>query len=509
MATRSQQEIQDLIAALATTVQDATNQQAQSQAQLTQQVQDLNTALATTQQQLQALAAGGGAPAPPVPVAFAATPAQADVTSLLDYKSKYGSTVYEEGKKALYDEDKAFNLEREEASRFEKDVESRAKSMGWNNALQGITTYLDQDGQSINIITDYGRITKEEIKTQSEPLFLATGAKYQTRAAQNNKMMQLMLFDSLTKEAKTRVEIWKNEYEFSDGGTPAEPIIVAAALYKVIMKLTTLDDRSTDKALRDTIKNLPAYATSVNGDIDKINSYFDNALAQLQARGNDADDKEAILFQAYLQVPDQEFRRWVVRKKDDWYEQSGGMQNATYVNIMQLARQKYINLKLDDQHHWGAPSEEESKIIALEALLDKQLKLTKDLQGKVGKANTSTTPGKGKGKGGKGQQNQTKQKNQKNNENKKRQTEDEAWKKEAPKQGEPKTKLIGTRTWNWCHHHQAWTVHKSDECRLGKNQAKQRNNIANEATVDESDSSATQINPSYAAMLATIAAQAE
>ena len=37
------------------------------------------------------------------------------------------------------------------------------------------------------------------------------------------------------------------------------------------------------------------------------------------------------------------------------------MQNATYVNIMQLARQKYLNLKLDEQHQWGAPSEEESK----------------------------------------------------------------------------------------------------------------------------------------------------
>ena len=271
-------EIQDAIAALA------------------QQMQAVTQALATTQQQIQQLAANAaaasGAPLPPTSVTFAETPAKADPTAILDYTSKYGLAIYEYGKSSLYDEGTPkFDLEREGASRFEKDVQARVKRMGWDDVNQGITTYT-VDGQSIDIITDYGRITKEDIKTQSEPLFLSGGARSTTRAAQNNAMMGTMLLDSLTKEAKTQVEVFANEYEFSDGGTSNKKIIVAAALYKVIMKLTTMDDKSTNQSLRDAIRNLPQYAISVNGDVPKINTYFDVNYAQLKARGEEFHDKE-------------------------------------------------------------------------------------------------------------------------------------------------------------------------------------------------------------------------
>jgi hypothetical protein len=49
----------------------------------------------------------------------------------------------------------------------------------------------------INIIRDYGRITIEEIRTQSEPFYLDTGAKSQQRATQNNTMWAKALINSL------------------------------------------------------------------------------------------------------------------------------------------------------------------------------------------------------------------------------------------------------------------------------------------------------------------------
>ena len=93
-------------------------------------------------------------------------------------------------------------------------------------------------------------------------------------------------------------------------------IAVGALLYKEIMRLTTLDTRATNKALRDNLKVLPEYCIHVKGDVDKVNSYFMQNLNQLFARGEGADDKEDILFAAYQHVPDAKFRTYTNQKKD-------------------------------------------------------------------------------------------------------------------------------------------------------------------------------------------------
>eukprot|EP00956_Cyclotella_meneghiniana_P000598 scaffold658_cov52-Cyclotella_meneghiniana.AAC.1 len=227
-----------------------------------------------------------------------------------------------------------------------------------------------------------------------------------------------------------------------DGGTPEQNIIVAAALYKVIMKLTTLDTKITDKALRDIIQCLPAYCLQVHGDIDKVHTRFNNTYAQLKARGEDVSDKEALLFNTYAQVPDKDYRDYMKRQKDDYYDNAGDMKNATYLTIMKKAAGKYNTMKQDATHTWGGPSEEDQKVIALEALLDKNLKLTKDLQAKLKAKDNNNNDGQSNEGGGGGK---TKTKNKKNTSNKKRQKEDEAWKKVAPKDSEPKSKQVGKK----------------------------------------------------------------
>jgi hypothetical protein len=46
------------------------------------------------------------------------------------------------------------------------------------------------------------------------------------------------------------------------------------------------------------------------------------------------------------------------------------------------------------------------------------------------------------------------------------QKKDEAWKKVPPQAGEPLTKQIRNKTFHWCVHHMAWTVHLPSNCRL-------------------------------------------
>ena len=511
----SLQDIQNSINALATNtnnaIGDLANQvqalaaaasaQQQNQQALQQQVQQM----AQQQQQQQQQPANQ----PATTVTFATTPGTSNQANIIDYATRYGMALYDMGTKSLYDsDDSKFDLKNEEALNFEKDVERRAKAMGWYHSAEGILTFT-VGTETIDLLSDYGRIDLDEIKTQSEPIYLASGAKSSTRAAQNNDMMQTMLFESITKEAKTRVEVFKDEYEFSDAGTPAKKIIVAAALYKVIMRLTTLDTKSTNKALRDTILDLPNYCLTVQGDIDKIHTRFNNTYSQLKARGEEVPDKEGILFATYDKVPDKDFCDYMKRQKDDFYDNCGDMKNATYIDILKKAAGKFNNMKQDPTHQWGTLSEADQKVIALEALLDKNLKLTKELQSKLKKGGKDGQTNEGGGT-------QPTKKNKKNTSNRSRQKEDEAWKKIAPKDGDPKTKQVGKKTWNWCMHHQAWCIHKSNDCKLGKTQAdkqgKTKTKIANSATTDTSSStndSATQLNPTYAAMLAQIAAQSE
>ena len=74
-------------------------------------------------------------------------------------------------------------------------------------------------------------------------------------------------------------------------------------------------------------------------------------------------------------------------------------------------------------------------------------------------------PGGGKKNDGKGGGPKTK--NKKNTGLKTHQKKDEAWKKQPPKDGEPTTKEVAGKKFQWCEHHMAWGVHSAAECRLG------------------------------------------
>ncbi len=66
--------------------------------------------------------------------------------------------------------------------------------------------------------------------------------------------------------------------------------------------------------------------------------------------------------------------------------------------------------------------------------------------------------------------------------------------------GEHKKEHDG-RTYSWCIHHMAWTMHTPKDCCLGKEHKGEK--VANLATI--AASAATAVNPSYQALLSTLA----
>jgi Icc-related predicted phosphoesterase len=165
-----------------------------------------------------------------------------------------------------------------------------------------------------------------EIQDQSKPWYEVTGAQVNRRAAQNNAQILEMLMNSITQSAKNQVQVYEDEYLLSNAGTPEKKVGNAAALYKVIMRLTTLDTKSTNKSLRDRLKDLPTVVVTVNGDVDALHTSFNNVYNQLKTHGENVDDKEDILFAAYANIPDGKFQAYMEKKESYWDEEVNDMQ---------------------------------------------------------------------------------------------------------------------------------------------------------------------------------------
>ena len=61
--------------------------------------------------------------------------------------------------------------------------------------------------------------------------------------------------------------------------------VVAPLMYKLIMRLVTLDENATATALQANLCELNNYSIKENGNIDNIHTYFNLNYAQLKARG--------------------------------------------------------------------------------------------------------------------------------------------------------------------------------------------------------------------------------
>ena len=148
----------------------------------------------------------------------------------------------------------------------------------------------------------------------------------------------------MTQSAIDQVQVYKDEYMLDD--TTGNKVGNAAALYKVIMRCTTIDTLSTNKALRDKIKDLPNIAATLNGDIDAVHSYFFDAYHQLKACGADVDDKEEILFATYDRNLDSKFRSYMSKKAEDYITIKKGIWPArTSITSSKRARRSSINSK--------------------------------------------------------------------------------------------------------------------------------------------------------------------
>jgi hypothetical protein len=81
-------------------------------------------------------------------------------------------------------------------------------------------------------------------------------------------MMSIFPTKSLTADTQARLLTYWNKYTF-DG------VEYAPLMYKIIMRLATINSVATTQTLRDNLQSLGTYAATVSRDINKVHSKFD------------------------------------------------------------------------------------------------------------------------------------------------------------------------------------------------------------------------------------------
>jgi hypothetical protein len=234
---------------------------------------------------------------------------------------------------------------------------------------------------------------------------------------------------------------------------------------------------------------LGAFASTVSGDIDKINAEFDKNYSQIIARGTTIDNLIGMLFAAYQVIPCFNFRTYINRMHKDYLD--GKHPTMTHETLMGMTKSKFNYLH--NKGTWGAKSLNNNKFIVMTATINElkgQLKLLPQLAAVAAK-----------GDKGKQKKKVQKTKNKQNTSDQVKQKKDEAWKKIPPKEGEKHKKEHDGRTYYWCVHHMVWTMHTPKKFCLRKE--RKREKVANLATITAA--AVIAVNPSYQALLLTLA----
>jgi hypothetical protein len=359
----------------------------------------------------------GGAAVAGAGVIIANTPGSYDVNNPLDYSSKVGISIYTQAIKPLTT---CFGMTPEEVVVFLQEFKDWADANGWSKGNFNITKFLTASNVTVHIHEGYGLLDALAIGNQCETFVNPAGAHYNSRARQNNTMMVTCIMAALTDEARARLQPYASEYTRHD-------IIAGPLLFKMVMRLATIDSVATKEALRSKLRELHLLTSSLGYDLPKIHALFHQYYTQLIARGASIDDPIGILFQVYLTINCANFRNYIQCKHDMYYD--GETPTLTHETLMASATDKYNYLV--NKGKWCQDAD--PTVVALSAEVEKlkgQLKLAPALKKHMSEWKKMDGKGTSKPKAG------TKTKNKKNNRDHREQARDEAWKKVAPAAGE-------------------------------------------------------------------------
>ena len=93
---------------------------------------------------------------------------------IIDYSSKTGTMIYEDGCEALTT---PFKMKSSGTIIYTTELQAKSNRMGWHVGTQQITKFANDLGSMINIISEYGQISMVTLQTGCEDFLKAGGAR--------------------------------------------------------------------------------------------------------------------------------------------------------------------------------------------------------------------------------------------------------------------------------------------------------------------------------------------
>jgi hypothetical protein len=268
-------------------------------------------------------AAGGGAGAAPL-VTFAATPAMVNHQDLINYSTKVGTLIYNEGCKKLTTE---FDMKLSGTVVYTTKLQAKCVKMGWHMGTQQIINFTNAAGSTINIVHQCAQINMAMLQAQCKVFCKSTVALFQARARHNNTKMCKCIMKMLTPAARVRLLPFWGDYKIDN-------VIYAPLLHKKIIALATIDSVAITKTLCSNLRELSTYCSTIKRDIELLHSYFDSNYTQIIARSAMVDDPINILFSMYMVIQCNNFRSYIKRKQDAYTD---GTLTLTHKELIMLA----------------------------------------------------------------------------------------------------------------------------------------------------------------------------
>ena len=341
---------------------------------------------------------------------YALTPALVS-NEPIDYGTAAGAKIYKQATEKLKTE---YDLKVETIHLFLAQLEDRASAMGW----MSICEVPDENKVLRNIFTQFGQLTEENMEEHAAE-YMGLEDKRKQLAVQ----MSTCILNSLTDEALIEIRIVRAQYTVNN--IHHGPLMLWA-----IIQRATINVKASAALLRQKLWMAPEALRSKKYDVQEFNAYIGRIMFQLRARGEEAPDTLVHLFRAYKSAPNTDFVQYV-KHKESLYEEAEI--EMTPQKLMGLAITKYNTLK--EQELWEQDNQAGDEIVALKA----EIALLK-------------------------------QQNKRKPEQKKKNDERFAWKEKKIAGKEILNR--NDRTYYWCPHHKAYTIHKPEECRLATKKPK-------------------------------------
>jgi hypothetical protein len=192
-------------------------------------------------------------------------------------------------------------------------IRERAEEFNWKNVIM----IPDSNGDHRNLLSEYGRLSLENVRS-----FARTYVGQNGRQEQNSAQMYTCLSKSLTEAAKIKILSQSSQYRIG-----ADEVTDGPSFLRLIIQRCTTDSRATVALIRNSLGNLPAFMSSVEGNVEKFNQHVRVLRDNLLQRGHDSDDLLVNLFKSYKVVANQDFRDYI-KMQNSFYIEGDKKTNA-------------------------------------------------------------------------------------------------------------------------------------------------------------------------------------